>query len=75
MNIYKILLIVACICVGAALYFSFTGRMADAGPLYITFFVALAIGIRQYQTLKGLSYTVIILAAVTTAMYYPGPFV
>jgi BASS family bile acid:Na+ symporter len=75
MNIYKILLIVACICLGAALYFSFTGRMADAGPLYITFFVALAIGIRQYQTLKGLSYTVIILAAVTTAMYYPGPFV
>ena len=75
MNIYKILLIIACICLGAALYMAVTGNLAGAGPFFITFFIALAIGIRSFPTLKGLSYTIIILAAVTTAMFYPGPFV
>ena len=75
MNIYKTLLIIACICLGAALYMALTGNLAGAGPFFITFFIALAIGIRSFPTLKGLSYTIIILAAVTTAMFYPGPFV
>lgn len=75
MKINKILLAVAGLCLVAALIMSFSGYMESAGPLFITFFVALAIGIRSFQTLKGLSYTVIILAAVTTALYYPGPFV
>ena len=75
MNIYKILLVIAGACLGAALVMSFAGHMQSAGPLFVTFFIALAIGIRNFPTLKGLSYTVIILAAVTTALYYPGPFV
>lgn len=75
MNIYKTLLVIACICLGAALYMALSGNLADAGPFFITFFIALAIGIRSFPTLKGLSYTIIILAAVTTAMFYPGPFV
>jgi bile acid:Na+ symporter, BASS family len=75
MKINKILLALAAVCLAAALVMSFSGNTINAGPLYITFFVALAIGIRSFPTLKGLSYTVIILAAVTTAMYYPGPFV
>lgn len=75
MNIYKTLLIIACICLGAAIYLAVTGNLAGAGPFFITFFIALAIGIRSFPTLKGLSYTIIILAAVTTAMFYPGPFV
>ena len=75
MKIHKLLLIIACISLGAALYMSFAGNMDNAGPLFITFFIALAIGIRTFPTLKGLSYTIIILAAVTTAMFYPGPFV
>lgn len=75
MNIHKILLGLAAVCLAAALVMSFSGNTINAGPLYITFFVALAIGIRSFPTLKGLSYTVIILAAVTTAMYYPAPFV
>lgn len=75
MKIHKILLGLAAVCLAAALVMSFSGNTINAGPLYITFFVALAIGIRSFPTLKGLSYTVIILAAVTTAMYYPAPFV
>ena len=73
MNINKILLGVAAICLVAALIMSFSGNMINAGPFYVGFFLALSIGIRTFPTLKGLSYTVIILAAVTTALYYPGP--
>ena len=75
MNMHKILLGIAGICLIVAVVMAFSGNIINAGPLYIIFFLALAIGIRSFPTLKGLSYTVIILAAVTTAMYYPAPFV
>ena len=75
MNINKILLGVAALCLVIALVMSFSGNIHYAGPFYIIFFLALSLGIRQFATLKGLSYTVIILAAVTTAMFYPAPFV
>lgn len=75
MNIYKILLAVAAVCLAAALFLTYSGKTEIAGVLYVAFFLALSIGIRAFPTLKGLSYTVIILAAVTTAMFYPAPFV
>ena len=75
MNINKILLVLAAVCLAAALVMTFSGNTESAGPLYIAFFLALSIGIRTFPTLKGLSYTVVILAAVTTAMFYPAPFV
>lgn len=75
MNIYRIILFVAIACLVGALGMVIAGRGADAGPLLITFFLALAISFRGYQHLKGFSYTVIILAAVTTSLYYPGPFI
>lgn len=50
-------------------------NISEAGPLFIVFFIALAIGFRGYDTLKGFAYTVTIFAAVTTALYYPGYFV
>ena len=75
MNIQKILLGIAGLCLAAALIMSVSGNVHNAGPFFIIFFLALSIGIRAFPTLKGLSYTVIILAAVTTALYYPGPFV
>lgn len=75
MNVYKVLLLVAALCLVGAGVMWFSGNAAYVGPLLILFFLALSIGIRQFQTLKGLSYTVIILAAVTTAMFYPGPFI
>ena len=75
MNINRILLIVAALCLAGALVVTVMGHVTDAGPLFIAFFLALSLGIRHFQTLKGLSYTIIILAAVTTAMFYPAPFV
>lgn len=75
MNIYKVILGIAILCLAAAIGMILVGRTAETGPLLITFFVALAIGFRGFTLLKGFSYTVIIFAAVTTAMFYPGPFI
>jgi len=74
MNVYKILLSFAFLCLITAIVMSATGNIANAGPLFIAFFVLLAIGFRGFRSLKGFSYTVIIFAAVTTAMYYPAYF-
>jgi len=57
-----------------AIVMSATGNLATAGPLFIAFFVLLAIGFRGFPLLKGFSYTVTIFAAVTTALYYPDYF-
>ncbi|MDB4925077.1 bile acid:sodium symporter family protein [Mucilaginibacter sp.] len=72
---YKIALGVSLLCILAALVMAVTGHLADAGPLFVTFFVALAIGFRGYEHLKRFAYTVIIFAAVSLAMYYPAHFV
>lgn len=47
----------------------------SAGPFLIAFFIFLAIGFRGFKLLKGYSYSLIIFAAVTTALYYPANFV
>lgn len=44
------------------------------GPLLILFFVLLGVGSRGYESLKGLTYSLMILAAVTMAMFYPAFF-
>ncbi|RAV98909.1 bile acid:sodium symporter family protein [Pseudochryseolinea flava] len=46
-----------------------------AGWLLMMFFVSLAFFLRRYEMLKGYSFTVMILAAVSLAMYYPQYFV
>jgi BASS family bile acid:Na+ symporter len=74
MNIFKIAIGFAAISLIAALVMVFSGNIVIAGPLFITFFVALAIGFRGFRALKGFSYTVTIFAAVTTALYYPNAF-
>jgi len=48
-----------------------TGNIEHAGPVLIAFFLALALGFRGYESLKGFAYTTMIFAAVTMAMYYP----
>jgi len=74
MNIYKIILGIAIAALLGAVAMLIMGNVAEAGPLLITFFIALAIAFRGYALLKGFSYTVVIFAAVTMAMYYPGAF-
>jgi len=48
---------------------------AISGWLLMLFFVSLAIMFRRYPALKGFSFTVMIFAAVSLAMYYPQYFV
>lgn len=45
-----------------------------AGMLLMLFFLSIALAFRSSQTLKGFSYTVMILAAVSLSMYYPQYF-
>jgi BASS family bile acid:Na+ symporter len=73
-NIYRIALLISAACLLTALGLAAGGHIAKAGPLFIAFFVTLAAGFRGYSHLRGLSYTVIIFAAVTTALYYPWYF-
>ncbi len=73
--IYKIILGLAALCLLTALVFAATGNVFNAGPLFIGFFALLGIGIRGYEHLKGFTYTVMIFAAVVTALYYPSYFV
>ncbi|GGH43493.1 sodium transporter [Dyadobacter endophyticus] len=74
MNIYKLLSGVAAVCLLIALYLAFTGSLPSAGPFFIAFFLSLAISFRGYEKLKGFTYTTVIFAAVTTALYYPQHF-
>ena len=75
LNAYKILLGLAILCLLVALFMALNGNIEQAGPFFIAFFLALAVGFRGYDHLKGFSYTVMIFAAVTTALYYPSYFV
>jgi BASS family bile acid:Na+ symporter len=52
-----------------------TGKRDFLGPLLISFFVLLAFGVRGNQVTRGFSYTIMIFAAVSIAMFYPGMFV
>ena len=74
MNKYNLILLLAAICLVTALIFVFMGNTAVAGPLFIAFFVGLAIGFRGFKSLKGFSYTVTIFGAVTAALFYPDAF-
>ena len=44
------------------------------GPFLVLSFLALGLGVRGFQYLKGFSYTIFILAAVAISMYYPEYF-
>lgn len=74
-NIYLVLAALAFICLFAATGLAIAGGIAHAGPLFITAFILTAIAFRGFAALKGFSYTLIIFAAVTTALYYPQYFV
>ncbi len=62
-------------CLLTAFFTMIKSGVARSGPLCIGFFFALAIASRGFAGWKGLTYTITILAAVTTALFYPGNFV
>ncbi len=57
-----------------SLVMSLLGHGADIGIPLVTFFLAIAFAIRSHHFLKGFSFTVLIFAAVSAAMYYPSLF-
>jgi BASS family bile acid:Na+ symporter len=71
---YKILLILALVCLIAALTMVVSGFISGAGPLFIVFFLLLAIAVRGFKPVKGLSFTIWIFTAVTASMFYPQYF-
>ncbi|CCG98125.1 putative sodium-dependent transporter yocS [Fibrella aestuarina BUZ 2] len=64
----------AALCLLIALGMAATGHLAQAGPLFILFFLSIALAFRTNEALKGFTYTIMIFAAVTTALYYPTYF-
>lgn len=73
-SIYKILLGLAGASALIALVLFVIGNPTGAGPFLIAFFVLLALGFRGYESLRGFSFTAVIFASVTVAMYYPANF-
>lgn len=59
----------------AALSISFISGLESTGPFLIGFFLCSAIAFQGYQHLKGFTYTIMIFATVTAALYYPHYFV
>jgi BASS family bile acid:Na+ symporter len=66
---------VALVLTGDVRFYIADDALRLSGIMFIFSFLALAIGVRGYPAFKGFSYTIMILAAVTTSMYYPQYFV
>lgn len=73
-NVYKVVLGTAGLFLIISLYLIFSGNLAQCGPFLTLFFLALAIAVRGFQSLKGFSYTIWIFTAVTASMFYPEYF-
>lgn len=73
--LHKVCVGIALVSLAITLFIGFTSGWSAAGPYFIAFFVFLGIGFRGFPDLKGLAYSIMIFAAVTTAMYYPAYFI
>lgn len=56
------------------IYLSITGNISFGGWLLTGFFLSLSFAFMRSTLLKGFSYTLVIFAAVSLALYYPGYF-
>ena len=74
-KLFKILFGIALVLLVISISLALLGEGADIGPLVILHFVALAFGVRGFDSIKGLSYTVWIFTGVAAAMYYPQYFI
>jgi bile acid:Na+ symporter, BASS family len=71
----RILLIFAIIMLITYVTVTVSGNHAYGGWFLMAFFALIAIALRQNELLKGYSFTVMIFAAVSAAMYYPQYFI
>jgi len=74
-NVYRTIAVLAVLCLLAALGFIFLGKVANAGLLLIATFLLFGAACRGFKAFKGFSYTLVIFAAVTAALYYPQYFI
>jgi len=74
-NLFKILLGLAGLILILFLAAMLTHSKTFTGPLLISFFIILAFGVRGNAISKGFSYTIMIFAAVSISMFYPGLFI
>ncbi len=72
--IYKIVLGLAAACALAVVVMIFMNAGQPIGLVLTAFFLFLAVGFRGIEPLRGFSFTVIIFASVTIAMFYPSYF-
>ena len=75
LNIYSIAMGIAAVLLLVSVGMISTGNLSNAGLVLAAFFIALAIGFRGYEQLRGFVFTTMIFGAVTMAMYYPQYFV
>ena len=73
-NISGIFYSLAAICILLFAFFSWKQKHDVSGWFLMAFFLCIAFAFRSSKTLKGLSYTMMILAAVSIAMYHPQYF-
>lgn len=74
LNIYRLLGISSVISLLIGLSLVFLDKIPLSGLFIVLFFVLGAISFRGYKKLKGFSYSIIIFASVTAALYYPSYF-
>src|SRR6056300_229949 len=74
-QLHKISLLLSLLLGLMSLYFFISQQASDAGVWLVGFFIFLALGFRGILALKGLSFTILIFAAVSISMYFPAPFI
>lgn len=70
----KLLFFVSALFLAASVVSYYAQSDAYTGPLLIFSFLTAALAVRYFEKLKGFSYTILILTAVTAAMFYPQYF-
>jgi BASS family bile acid:Na+ symporter len=73
-KLYYILLLLSGLTLAGALTSHFSDYPALTGPLLIAGIAVLALAVRGFNALKGISYTLWIFAAVAASLFYPAPF-
>lgn len=71
---YKIVIALAAVLLLTVIGMLVSQNTSQLGPALMAFFISTAIGVRAFKATKGLSFTLLILAVVTTALNYPDYF-
>ncbi len=73
-SFYKIMFGLAALALFTVLVLLVLGYGKETGPFLTVFFLSLSLAFRGVEALRGFSFTVLIFASVTVAMYFPSYF-